>query len=264
MPDLWDTWSNAEIYREYVEQFPIYRSLNRRLVDLARLSTAHRVLDLGCGTGATTRACLECLPPDAEVHGVDSAEAMIETARATIQDPRASFLRADATAVDKTVHGSFDRAVCNAAFWMFPNPALVMRALSRLLIPGGLFVFNAPCELFTHESVEPEPFQISLAEAVSEHTGIRPVSSPVLDVERIERTLRSHGFVCHGPELFRYRGRQGELMELMKVPALAAQLAPHLDYDTCLDIVERAAGRNDPGMEVEVPWVFFVAVRNAS
>jgi hypothetical protein len=53
-------------------------------------------------------------------------------------------------------------------------------------------------------------------------------------------------------------------MELMKVPALAAELAPELDDDACVDIVHRAAERNDPNIRVTIPWRYFVAVRHGS
>lgn len=259
-PEPWDNWNNAEIYREYVENFPIYRALNRRLVELASLDDARRVLDLGCGTGATTSACLEELPKDAEVEGVDAAATMVEAARASVADPRARFRHAYAGSVDEVVDGHFDRVVCNAAFARFPNPTSVLRALGRVVTPGGRFVFNAPHELLAGDRAEPEPFQISLGQAVSERTGSRP-SPRRVDVAAVERALTCNGFRLHARYLFRYRGRQGELMELMKVPALAAELAPELDYDACLEIVHRAAERNDPNMEVTIPWTYFVAVK---
>lgn len=259
---LWDTWVNAEIYREYVESFPIYDTLNRRLVELAELSRARRVLDLGCGTGATTRACLAQLPAEAEVEGVDAAETMLEAARVAVADPRARFVHANAGSVDEAVAGGFDRAVCNAAFWQFPNPTSVLHALRRVLAPGGRLVFNAPFELLANERVEPEPFQISLAQAVRERAGIWPPPPRCLAVEDVKHALFRNGFRFEGLYPFHYRGRQGELMELMQVPALAIQLAPHLGYDTCLDIVRQAARRNDPVLEVEVPWVYFVAIRS--
>jgi ubiquinone/menaquinone biosynthesis C-methylase UbiE len=259
--ELWDTWVNAEIYREYVERYPIYRALNRRLVDLAQVSSARRVLDLGCGTGATTTACLEQLPADGEVEGVDAAATMLEAARGYVNDPRARFLEGSAGSVDQVVRGGFDRAVCNAAFWLFPNAASVLKALWRVLRPGGLFVFNVPFELLTHERTDPEPFQISLAHAVSARTGRRPLAPRLLDVRALLDTARSNGFFFQLLDSFHYRGRQGELMELMKVPALATQLAPELGYDACLDIVRQAALRNDPQMQVDVPWAYFVVSR---
>ena len=218
------------------------------------------MLDLGCGTGATTRACLAELPPQAEVEGIDTAETMLEAARVSVPDPRARFVHANACSVDEVVDGTFDRAVCNAAFWLFSSPMSVLRALRSVMSSGGRFVFNAPFELLGGEPLEPEPFQISLALAVSERTGAQPPPCRRLDVGDIEGELSGNGFRLEGLYPFRYRGRQRELMELMQVPALAMQLAPHLGYDACVDIVRRAARRNDPQMEVEVPWAFFVAI----
>lgn len=258
---MWDTWINAEIYREYVDNFPIYRTLNRRLVELAQVSGARRVLDLGCGTGATTSACLEQLPAEGEVEGVDAAGTMLEAARGSISDPRARFVQANASLVDQVVRGSFDRAVCNAAFWLFPKPTSVLRALRRVMRPGGLFVFNAPFGLLANASIAPDPFQVSLAQAVAERTGFWPSPPRLLDVEALKQALGRNGFRHDALYHFRYRGRQGEFMDLMKVPALATQLAPELGCDACLDIVQRAAERNDPQLAVELSWAYFVAIR---
>jgi trans-aconitate methyltransferase len=91
-PQVWNDWQNAEIYQEFIDEYGIYRELNRRLVEVAEIRDALRVLDLGCGTGATTAACLEALGPQAEILGVDAASAMVEVARARIDDPRAQFV----------------------------------------------------------------------------------------------------------------------------------------------------------------------------
>ena len=257
----WDTWMNAEAYREYVENFPIYRSLNARLVGLSQLSRAKRVLDLGCGTGATAAACLAELSADAELACVDQSTTMLEAARSSVRDPRARFVLGNAGRVDAVVPFGFDRTICNAAFGTFREPSKVIGATANVLIEGGLFTFNVPLAQLDGGRVEPTPFQISLAHALSERAGLRPRSPRRLDRAGLESSLKEHGFDVGSPSLYRYEGRQGELMELMQVPALAVQLAPELGHETCLDVVRRAAHNNDPLLEIQVDWLFFVARR---
>lgn len=258
----WDSWLNAEIYREYVEAFSIYRALNLRLVRLARIDAARRVLDLGCGAGATTAACLERLPADGEIVAMDFSQPMIETARAQVIDPRARFVQTDVLELDRVCSGTFDRVVCNAAFTLFPQSERVLSAVRRVLAPGGLFVFNAPLELLANGSVEPEPFQLALGQALRERTGECRSSSGCLDPDALELNLVQNGLRVRTRHCFHYRGRQGELMELMQVPAMAASLTTALSSDECIELVREVADRCDPWRQVEVPWVYWVAVRD--
>lgn len=142
----WAGWWNAEVYDAFSREHRIYRALNWKLVALARIGSARRVLDLACGAGATARACLERLPARGELVGVDASEAMVEVARTRVRDPRARFVVAPASGFEAAVSGRFDRAVCNAAFWQFPDRRAVLAALARRLDEGALFVFNVPEE----------------------------------------------------------------------------------------------------------------------
>lgn len=300
----WAGWWNAEVYDAFTREHRIYRALNRKLVTLARIDSARRVLDLACGAGATARACLERLPARGELVGVDASEAMVEVARTRVRDPRARFVVAPASGFEAAVAGRFDRAVCNAAFWQFPDRRAVLAALARRLDEGALFVFNVPEERLSpvngparHPSEEhdPEsdtpgpaaptateawngrscgpgaaagagvtPFQVALARAVEERTGAPPPGSPPLDPERLEDRLREAGFTPLARERFTYAGRQRELMELMTIPAMIGRLAPTLSPPEREEVLARARRHVDPEQPVRIPWVYFVARRDAA
>lgn len=53
----------------------------RRAVELANLDVGDRVLDVGCGTGASALPAAEAVGPSGRVFGIDIAEAMLERAR---------------------------------------------------------------------------------------------------------------------------------------------------------------------------------------
>lgn len=253
---MWDDWNNVEAYREHVESYPLYPALNRRLARLADLGEARRVLDLACGTGATTAACLELLPAGAEILAIDSAASMVEVARCRVRDPRARFLCRDVAELDHLQLERFDRVVCNAASWLFPRPGAVLSALKRHLVTGGLVVFNVPAERIAGSPVEPHPFQVELAASLGPR---RLPAERLFDRQRIAAVLSRHGFELENVELYRHVGRQEELMELMQIPAMARRLAPYLAREDGLRIVRAAAERCDPDLEVDVPWLYFVA-----
>lgn len=262
----WHDWYNAEVYAAYLDEFPIYGELNRLTAELAELREARRVLDLACGTGATARACLPLLPRDAELIGVDAAEPMVEVARSRAVDPRCRFLVASAAgveqAIERTVGGRFDRAVCNTAIWQFPALRPVLDAVGRLLEPGGLFVFNVPAELVVGEETGIHPFQAALARAVERERGdaFAPGQTPI-DPETLERWLDAAGFRLLDRRRHVYQGRQRELTELMRIPAMIDPLTPDLDPGDRQLLIDGAAARVDPAQRVDVPWIYFRARR---
>lgn len=259
---VWDDWLSAEAYREYAEHYPLYPALNHRLAQLAELGRARRVLDLACGTGETTAACLRLLPADAEILGLDSAAAMVEIARCRVGDPRAQFMCASAAGITAQQLGRFDRVVCNAASWLFPSPAAVLGELQDLVEPGGLLVFNIPAERVVGEGSKPHPFQVELAATLMTRLpGPRSTTERQFTSEGIAAVLERCRFRIERVEPFRHVGRQQELMELMQIPAMAARLRPDLDAQSGLRIVQAAAARSDPNLEVDVPWIYFVARR---
>ena len=262
----WSGWLNAEVYEAFTREHGIYRALNRRLADLAEVETAARVLDLACGAGATALACLERMPGRSELVGVDGSDEMVSVARDRVLDPRARFRVAAASALERVTSGPFDRAVCNAAFWQFPDPGAVLAALARILAPGGRLVFNVPAERLASSVPDGAashltPFQVALARAVERRTRHPFPGHETLDPERLEHRLAESGFGSIERHPFAYRGRQRELMELMTIPAMIDRVAPDLSEAEREAALEEAKARTDPDQRVVVPWVYFVAVR---
>lgn len=258
----WSDWTNAAVYAGFVRDRSLYPDLNRELVQRADLGSARRVLDLACGTGATARACLARLPADAELVGVDASAAMVEMARAEVPDPRARFLVAPAAALHEAVSGLFDRAVCNAAFWQFPAPGAVLESLAGVLEPGGCFVFNVPVARLAGEPSPVHPLQAALARAVEARS--EEPSTPTgswLSVERLEEMLVEHGFRPLARDEVRDVRSQGELLELMAIPAMIARAAPELTSEERQAALEEAAARIDPEATLEVAWAYFTATR---
>lgn len=252
----WRGWENAEQYDDFVREHDVYRWLNAELVSVAELADSVRVLDLGCGTGATTRTALGAIPVEGEVIGVDGSPEMVAVARANTVDPRASFEVASAEAVEQVVGGSFDGVLSNAAFWQFPRPDLVWQALGRLVRPGATLTFNVPGE--RREGAGPShAFQIALARAIEKRAGhlfqptatrFRPDTAAVLATEAgFEEELR---------EVRAWEGRQAELIELMRIPAMRDPIASGLAPEAVLAAVDEAGERVDPDERVTVEWVF--------
>lgn len=262
MEDRWRGWENAEIYDRFVRERGIYRWLNERLTERAAIGSARRVLDLGCGTGATTSACLRVLPPEGEVIGVDASAEMVAIAQAQTLDPRARFVVSDAAALADAVEGTFDRCVSNAAFWQFPDRQRVLGALADRLEPGARFVFDVPAERVGGGDTPFHPFQVALARAIAERAGTPFVrTSTPFAPDTFAREARAFGLELAACERLEYEGPQGELVELMGIPAMIAPLTEGLDAQQTEQALADAAAATDPDERVRVAWLYLTLLR---
>ena len=116
---------------------------------LLELHPGERVLDIACGNGFTSRRLAAI---GAEVVAFDFAAEMIAYARqrTTEHTARITYHVLDATdgaALLSLGEGRFDAALCNMALFDMAEIQPLLRALARLLRPGGRFVFSVvhPC-----------------------------------------------------------------------------------------------------------------------
>ncbi|MBW2454373.1 MAG: methyltransferase domain-containing protein [Deltaproteobacteria bacterium] len=110
----------------------------RELVRAAFRPLGDRVLDLGCGTGAT----LVHLGAPAGAVGVDLDEAKI--ALASEQLPGVRFVAADAEALPFDA-GQFDQVIVRDVIHHLARPRAVVDEVWRVLAPGGRFDVLEPC-----------------------------------------------------------------------------------------------------------------------
>jgi ubiquinone/menaquinone biosynthesis C-methylase UbiE len=146
--DSWGEDDNARRYDAYAREHRSYRDTSRDLIAFALPSAEAgvadaAVLDLACGTGATTREILAVLGPDGRVTGVDKSAAMLGVAATSISDLRATWIQARAESVDQYVIEPVDAVLCNSAIWQtdVAATAIAVRAVMRA---GGRFAFNVP------------------------------------------------------------------------------------------------------------------------
>ena len=104
----------------------------------AGIGTDDRVLDVGCGTGLTTRAAARAAPAG-EALGVDLSGRMIDLARALAERegvPNARFERADAQ-VHPFPTAGVDAVISRTGAMFFGRPDVAFANLARALRPDG-------------------------------------------------------------------------------------------------------------------------------
>ena len=132
--------------REVGSIIPSSRFLERRLVRMADLASARTVVELGPGTGGTTRALLRAMPADSRLLVIEINQRFASLIRATIDDPRLIVHVGDASDLAAIVSEHSLPApdlVCSGIpFSTLPRETglAIVRAIEVALRPGGRFV----------------------------------------------------------------------------------------------------------------------------
>jgi ubiquinone/menaquinone biosynthesis C-methylase UbiE len=108
----------------------------QRLVAMLGIAAGERVLDLGCGTGLLARHIAERVGPAGHVLGIDPLPLRITLAQAKA-GPNLAFRVGNAYALDDLPDAGFDCACLNAVLHWLPEKTGPLRALARILKPGG-------------------------------------------------------------------------------------------------------------------------------
>ncbi|MFC4564466.1 class I SAM-dependent methyltransferase [Nocardiopsis mangrovi] len=111
--------------------------VSARRLGLPRGGAGLRVLDLGCGTGASTAALVSVLPR-AEIIAVDASAGMLDAARAKRWPPGVRFVHARAEDLTlRDIGGPADAALAAYLLRNCPDPDRALTVMGSLLRPGG-------------------------------------------------------------------------------------------------------------------------------
>jgi SAM-dependent methyltransferase len=191
-------WDGAEgaYWAEHAGYFD--RSMvayHQPFLQAAAIGEAERVLDIGCGTGQTTRDAARSAPLGSAL-GVDLSSRMIEYARrraAEEQVPNASFEQADAQ-----IHAfnteAFDVAISRTGATFFGDSVAAFTNIARALRSGGRLV------LLTWQGPGPNEWirEFSGALAAGRDRPLPPPDAPgpfaLSDPDRVRAVLAIAGF----------------------------------------------------------------------
>jgi SAM-dependent methyltransferase len=156
-----------------------------------------RVLDIGCGAGATTLGMARRLGPDGFCLGVDISEPLVAAAKAGAEAEAvgsAHFIQADAQTFEFDP-GGFDAVISRFGVMFFDDPEAAFANIRRAARPGAKLAFLAwrgPAE---------NPFMTTAARAAAPY--VPPIAPPqpgapgqfgFADGDRVRRILAASGW----------------------------------------------------------------------
>ena len=165
------------------------------LLDRAKPKPGERVIDVGCGSGATTIALARKVAPSGHALGIDLSEPMLARARASAP----AGLPVDFVLADATVYPfdpeSFDLLASRFGVMFFADPVLSFANLRRALRRTGRLAFA--CWREPREN----PWMMTPLQAVYRHAPKLPPQGPedpgpfaFASEERVHRILGAAGF----------------------------------------------------------------------
>src|SRR5258708_6501864 len=165
------------------------------LIDRARPGPGERIIDVGCGSGATAIAFPREIAPSGHVLGIDISGPMLERARQSApKDLPMEFALADAT-VYPFEPASFDVLASRFGVMFFADPALSFANMRKALRSSGRLAFA--CWREPREN----PFFMAPLQAVYKHVPKLPPQGPedpgpfaFASEERVHRVLGEAGF----------------------------------------------------------------------
>jgi SAM-dependent methyltransferase len=176
----------------------VMEPIEQLLTDAVAAASPRRVLDVGCGTGATTLAVARRLGAHGEYLGVDISEPMIAAARARAErdGSPATFIRADAQ-THPFEPSSYDAIMSRFGVMFFDDPVRAFANLRRAARPGGELRFVA------WRSPDENPFMTTaeraaapLLPSVPPHVPDAPGRFAFAEGDRVRRILGESGWTA--------------------------------------------------------------------
>jgi 2-polyprenyl-3-methyl-5-hydroxy-6-metoxy-1,4-benzoquinol methylase len=137
-------YTNSE-HERLIRQAARIAPYTERLFREAGIGPGQRVLDLGSGVGDVSILLARIVGPSGEVVGIERDAHSIVRANARVAEGglrNVSFTQSD---VNKIASDQpFDAAVGRFILMFLPDPASVLRSLTRLVRPGGVLAFQEP------------------------------------------------------------------------------------------------------------------------
>lgn len=165
------------------------------LLDAALLDAGSRVLDVGCGSGVSTRAAARAAPNGTAL-GIDISAALVKRGRERSRLERvanAVFEQADAE-VHRFEPASFDVVISRFGAMYFAHPAVAFTNIRRALRPGGRLALVAWRDLARNEWMSAVGQALAQGRTLPPRLAGGPGAFGLAEEDEVRRVLAEAGF----------------------------------------------------------------------
>ena len=198
--DMAAAWDGPEgdHWTEHADRYErVGAAQGQALLDAARIGSGDSVLDIGCGTGKSTRGAARLAAASGSALGVDLSARMLERARVTAEAEglgNVRFEQADAQ-VHPFVADAFDVAISSFGAMFFADPVPAFTNIGRSLRPGGRLALLAWRELDRNEWLSAIRQALALGRDLPTPPSGAPGPFGLADRQQTESILTDAGFV---------------------------------------------------------------------
>jgi len=242
-------------YDEFETRHGFFRDLNAALIRFMNLSDRVKVLDVGCGTGASSKQMLESIK-GCRVWGLDNSSPMLKIARSNIGvSERLDLVLGDASRLTEYFDFLFDAVVFSASIFLVPDYQDSLQQVQVILKSGGVVGITFMDGIYSSDGLN--LFALADSEA---NEGVS-LKKPV-DIEEF-RHFFSDTFPCNRSRNQDFSSSEELLRQFFSIPAMSAGLFPGFEYEERVRKVGKLFDHM-PKTDVIFRWVLMVGVTSPS
>lgn len=194
--DYWNSHAGYQWIAQETFMDALLKAILDRLLERTGIRLRENLLDIGCGTVASTLAAAIKTGPSGHVTGLDISEQLLNRARKRSEDAglrNTSFVLADAQ-THPFVPESFDAIISRFGVMFFESPVAAFSNMARGLKPKGRLVFAAwaPADVNPWFSI-PRDAAVSRLGKPAPADPFAPGPLAFQDAERVKRLMEKAG-----------------------------------------------------------------------
>lgn len=148
---------SPETYDGFEERYGLFTFLASKLAEYAGIREKMEVLDVGCGSGVSSKVLAEMVGKSGRVVGVDLSPNMLIQANKKILTfglNQLNFVCGDAETLRSLLSCRMDAVLFNASIFLMPNPQQAIGQAAELLKTGGVIGASYPIGVLLPDGTE--------------------------------------------------------------------------------------------------------------
>jgi ubiquinone/menaquinone biosynthesis C-methylase UbiE len=217
---------SPRFYDEFERKYGLFKALTEQLAAKCGIQKGMTVVDVGCGTGASTRVLANIIENEGKVIGIDFSEQMLKAAEADLGGlQNIKLLCCDAESLDVKIKDNVDAVLYTASIFLIPDPARSLSGAYNILKEGGTVGMNYLVGMFDKEGGT-DQFQ----QAREEGLDTAPYGKRIMDTDSIPMLLLETGYKQIESGIFPVEMDLTQVRDFYAIPAQSAGLYPKTLY----------------------------------